>query len=154
MKNDTRPLYTLLSHPVATNGSIKKHFSFRKKISLGAAIVLVPVLLYSGFIWFSQDQERQAREKYITWVAKYRPGWTPTMIRTQWEKIQYTRHHTEIVAPTPATARYIAPVVPDYAPPGHINLVAPRATSVEPAETLSDINRARWNKEHPNNPWR
>jgi hypothetical protein len=98
MKNDTHPLYTLLRDPkpIATNGSAKKRTtSLRKKILLGGIIAVA----LGVSIW--QLREYQQREQFITWVAKYRPGWSSGMIKAEWDKIQYAKQHAEIVAPVP-----------------------------------------------------
>ena len=98
MKNGTHPLYTLLRDPkpIATNGSAKKRtFSLRKKIILGCIIAVA-----SGVgVWqLSEYQTAQQRNQFITWVAKYRPTWSSGMIKAEWDKIQYARQHTDIVA--------------------------------------------------------
>ena len=105
MENGTHPLYTLLRDPkpIATNGSAKKRTaSLRKKIIMGG---IIAVALGAG-IW--QLREYQQREQFITWVAKYRPGWSSGMIKAEWDKIQYARQHADIVAtaPTPSPSAY------------------------------------------------
>jgi hypothetical protein len=95
MKNDTRPLYTLPQ--VTTNGSTKKRtLSLIKIILLGCIIAVA-----SGVgVWqLGEYQTRERREQFITWVAKYRPTWSSSMIKAEWDKIQYAEQHAEIVAP-------------------------------------------------------
>lgn len=95
--NGTPPLYTLLRDPkpIATNGSAKKHaFSLRKKILVGG---LIAVALGVSIWQLNEYQTAQRREQFITWVAKYRPGWSSSMIKAEWDKIQYAREHTDIV---------------------------------------------------------
>ena len=152
MKNDIHPLYTLLRDPkpIVTNGNAKKHTaSLRKKILLGS---LIAVALGVG-IW--QLSEYQQREQFITWVAKYRPGWSPSTIKAQWDKIQYAKQHAEIVAPaTPThipTAAATPTPEPIAPPPGRATAFGltpdeykreyPEVRPAEPVETLSDINR-------------
>lgn len=99
MKNGTHPLYTLLRDPkpIATNGSAKKHaFSLGKKILWGG---LIAVALGVGIWQLGEYQVRERREQFITWVAKYRPTWGSSMIKAEWDKIQYARQHADIVAP-------------------------------------------------------
>ena len=82
------------------------------KLSLGTqawSVILLPVFAFAGFTWFSQWREGQTedrqREEYITWVVKYRPGWSDSQIVKGWEKIQYGRDHANLVKP-------IAPTLP------------------------------------------
>ena len=151
MKNGIRPLYTV--PPIATNGSAKKHpFRLRKKILLGGLIAVA----FAVGIW--QLSEYQQREAFITWIAKYRPGWSPSMIKAQWDKIQYAKQHADIVAPTPIQSVHsLAPAATPAGielhppPPGRATAFGltpdeykreyPEVRRAEPVETLSDINR-------------
>jgi hypothetical protein len=99
MKNDTHPLYTLLRDPkpIATNGSAKKRTLSLRKVFLLSGIIAVA--LGVGIWQLREYQVRERREQFITWVAKYRPGWSSGMIKAEWDKIQYARQHADIVAP-------------------------------------------------------
>ena len=123
MKNGTHPLYALLRDPkqIATNGSANKHaFSLRKIILVSG---IIAIALGVGIWQLREYQKSERREQFITWVAKYRPGWSSSMIKAQWEKIQYAREHTDIVAPVAASHGMVTvpaapiPVSQPLAPP-------------------------------------
>jgi methyl coenzyme M reductase subunit C len=151
MKNGIRPLYTV--PPIATNGSTKIHpperkraFSLRKKIILGS---LIAVASGVGIWQLAEYQAAREREQFITWVAKYRPNWSPAMIKAQWDKIQYAKQHAEIAAPAPSPVAWhveLSAVPIPTTPPGRAS-----AFGLTPDEyqkrmathelTLGDVNR-------------
>ena len=92
MKNDTRPLYSLIG---ATNGSAKKRaWGLRKKILLGT-LIAAGIL---GAAWgFNQYQTMQAKAEYLEYAVAHNKPLEKALL--EWGKIQYLKTHASL--PTP-----------------------------------------------------
>jgi hypothetical protein len=94
MKNDTRPLYTLINDPkaIATNGSTKKHASNLKKKILFSGIIALGL---SGAAWsFSQYQTMQAKGEYLEYATAHNKPLDKALL--EWGKIQYLKTHATL----------------------------------------------------------
>lgn len=100
---------TVLPDRIRAKFEHKRNKKPRKWIAIG----LIAVGLSGVGVWqLSEYQNAQRREQFMTWVAKYRPGWNDNMIKKQWEKVEYARTHTSLVpTPTPTPQPIADPVL-------------------------------------------